>query len=145
MANDFHNILTLNPSELIKWCKERKKEKGLSNADIAEKQEQIQSLQTEQNQIKEHICEIQEDERKLTEDLGQIRRQLVLFERLLVKLQEECSLERELHIAERKLRDLTYQKFQMSEKSLSPYGDTVTTSSASSFSRSSFDCSNFMT
>ena len=31
------NIVTLNPSELIKWCKVRKKELELSNADIAEK------------------------------------------------------------------------------------------------------------
>ena len=31
------NIITLNPSELIKWCRQRKKAKGISNADIAEK------------------------------------------------------------------------------------------------------------
>lgn len=31
------NILTLNPSELIKWCKARKKELELSNAVISEK------------------------------------------------------------------------------------------------------------
>lgn len=31
------NIITLNPSELIKWCRQRKKDKGISNADISEK------------------------------------------------------------------------------------------------------------
>lgn len=38
MDTNFDNhIMTLNPSELIKWCRERKKELGLSNAAIAEK------------------------------------------------------------------------------------------------------------
>lgn len=31
------NIVTLNPTELIKWCKARKKELGISNAVISEK------------------------------------------------------------------------------------------------------------
>ena len=31
------NIITLNPSELIKWCRQRKKDKGISNAEISER------------------------------------------------------------------------------------------------------------
>ena len=30
-------VITLNPQEVVKWCRERKKELGLSNAAIAEK------------------------------------------------------------------------------------------------------------
>ena len=33
----YTNIITLNPAELIKWCRQRKKDKGISNADLAEK------------------------------------------------------------------------------------------------------------
>lgn len=33
----YTNIITLNPSELIKWCRQRKKDKGISNADLAER------------------------------------------------------------------------------------------------------------
>lgn len=104
----------------IKWFSvydEKWKVKTLSEiekvkADIAEKQEQIQSLQEEQKKIREQICEIQEDENRLTEDLRQIRGRLALFEKLLDKLGEEISLARNLEIAERKLRDLTYQHSQ---------------------------------
>lgn len=95
-----------------KWEAKTLSEIDKLHADIAEKQEQIQALQTEQNQIRIHIREIQEDEERLTEDLRQIRGQLALFERLLDKLEEEVSLSRNLEIAERKLRDLTYLQSQ---------------------------------
>lgn len=33
----YRNMVTLNPSELVKWCRARKAELGLTNASIAEK------------------------------------------------------------------------------------------------------------
>ena len=36
MANE-NNIITLNPSELIQWCRQRKKAKGISNAELADR------------------------------------------------------------------------------------------------------------
>ena len=37
MTNDFSNILSLNPSELIKWCRQRKQTLGLSNQKLSDK------------------------------------------------------------------------------------------------------------
>lgn len=95
-----------------KWEAKTLSEIEKVKADIAEKQEQIQALETEQNLLKVHICENQEEEKRLTEDLRQICGQLALFERLIGKLEEENSLARDLEAAERKLRDLSYQQSQ---------------------------------
>lgn len=34
---NIHDIITLNPSEIVKWCRERKASLGYSNAKLAEK------------------------------------------------------------------------------------------------------------
>lgn len=95
-----------------KWEVKTLSEIEKAKANIEEKQEQIQSLQAEQNRIREHIREIQKDEKRVTEDIRQIHGQLAIFEKLLGKLEEEASLSRDLEIAERKLRDFTYQQSQ---------------------------------
>lgn len=79
---------------------------------ITEKQEQISALQAEQNKLKEHIWEIQEKENMLAEEHNIIRGKLVLFDKLLGKLEEENALARDLETTDRKLRDLTYQLAQ---------------------------------
>ena len=94
-----------------KWEAKTLSEIEKVKADIAEKQEQIQALETEQNLLKVHICENQEEEKRLTEDLRQICGQLALFERLIGKLEEENSLARDLEAAERKLRQLPVVSF----------------------------------
>lgn len=36
MTNEFSNIITLNPSELIKWCRQRKQTLGYSNQKLSD-------------------------------------------------------------------------------------------------------------
>ena len=79
---------------------------------ITEKQEQIITLQTEQNKLKDRIRELRENENRLTEELNLIRGKLTSFEKLLRKLEEENVLARDLEISAGKLRDLTCQLAQ---------------------------------
>ncbi len=73
---------------------------------IAKQQDQIEKLKQEQKELKQRISKDREDESSLRKDLIATQTRISLFEKLLMKLEEENSLSRDCEIASRKLQEL---------------------------------------
>ena len=98
------------------WEQRTFSEKDRQESQSIEKQEFIDSLKQELAELKETINRIREDEKSLSEDLSVLRNQIQTFEKLIVKLEEEDKLYRDYEISMRKLRELTDDQKNKSDK-----------------------------
>ena len=95
------------------WEQKTFSEKGRLESQSGEKQELINSLKHELDELKETIYRTREDEKRLSEDLSVLRNHIQTF---IVKLKEEDKLYHDYEISMRKLRELTYDQKKKADK-----------------------------